>query len=128
MKADVKRIDDNVAQLDLLNKFFSERADIEIEYAKKLRQWKEKFENSFAKSTLYGSHQAACTSVLEQSVPLCNLHDQIGKLLQNDCSARVSGMRSSNVSFKCHFHFSFKSGNAARITPKFSAGSKSMTI
>jgi len=95
-KADVKRIDDNVHQLDLLNKFFSERADIEIEYAKRLRQWKEKFENSFAKSTLYGSHQAACTSVLEQSVPLCNLHDQIGKLLQNDCSARLQEWKRSS--------------------------------
>ena len=88
-KVDVDRITDNVHQLDLLNKFFIERAELEADYARKLRQHKQKYQVYFSKSSMYGSHQQACMDVLEQSEPLAVIHEQISKLLHNDCSARV---------------------------------------
>ena len=89
-RVDVDRITENVQQLDLMNKFFVERAEVEAEYAKKLRQWKQKYQTAFAKSSMYGSHKQSCSHILEQTEPLSIMHDQMSKLLLNDCSARVS--------------------------------------
>jgi len=40
-KVDTQRILDNIQQIDLLNKYFDERAKIEADYAKKLKTWNE---------------------------------------------------------------------------------------
>jgi hypothetical protein len=110
-KLDVERITENVAQIDLLNKFFAERSEVEAEYAKRLKSWKSKYENAFSKSSMYGSHQQACTNLLSQTQPVIMMHEQMSEQLMNDCSARVS-----EILIKIYFYYHIKSTKTEKLS------------
>jgi len=88
-KVDTQRILDNIQQIDLLNKYFDERAKIEADYAKKLKTWNEKMIKALEASTMYGSHQKGLIAITAQSEKIANHHQQIHDKIHSDCSTRL---------------------------------------
>jgi len=112
-KVDTQRIHDNINQIEFLSKYFDERAVIEAEYAKKLRTWNEKMMKNIEKSSFYGTHKTALTSITMQSEKMASHHQQIHDKMLKDCSSRV-GVLLIHGMFKTRF--SCENGKREHIT------------
>jgi len=88
-KVDGQRVLDNIQQVDLLHKYFEERAIIEADYAKKLKSWNERMVKNIEKSTLYGTHQTGLIQITLQSEKLAQHHQKMHDKIHSDCANRL---------------------------------------
>merc|ERR1711935_418334 len=88
-KVDGQRVLDNIQQVDLLHKYFEERATIEADYAKKLKSWNERMVKNIEKSTLYGTHQTGLIQITLQSEKLAQHHQKMHDKIHSDCANRL---------------------------------------
>jgi len=73
-KRTTKRIEDGNKLCNDLNMLINERADIEKTYAKQLKAWAAKWNNTIEKGPEYGTTEAAWKAILVESDRRCDLH------------------------------------------------------
>ncbi|RXG73600.1 Protein kinase C and casein kinase substrate in neurons protein 1 [Armadillidium vulgare] len=93
-----KRIEDGHRLCDDFMKLIQERADIEKEYAKRLKEWSKKWNSAIKKGPEYGTTEAAWLGVLEEADQRCDLHMDIKDNLLNEVHSSVKAWQ------KDHYH------------------------
>ena len=84
-KRTTKRIEDGNKLCNELSLLIQERAEIEKNYAKSLKGWAEKWNNTIEKGPEYGTTEAAWKAVLVESDRRCHLHLRV----KEDLNQRV---------------------------------------
>ncbi|XP_029177988.1 protein kinase C and casein kinase substrate in neurons protein 1 isoform X2 [Nylanderia fulva] len=88
-KRTTKRIEDGHKLCDSLIALVQERAEIEKNYAKALKNWSKNWNDKIEKGPEYGTTEAAWKGVLVESDRLCDLHLRVKENLCNDIVQQV---------------------------------------
>ncbi|XP_018568767.1 protein kinase C and casein kinase substrate in neurons protein 1 isoform X4 [Anoplophora glabripennis] len=88
-KKTTKRIEDGYKLCQELMTLVNERADIEKNYAKALKAWSKKWNDSIEKGPEYGTTEAAWKGVLVEADRRCDLHSKIRDNLANDVLNKI---------------------------------------
>ncbi|KAL6256893.1 protein kinase C and casein kinase substrate in neurons protein 2 isoform X2 [Pogonomyrmex barbatus] len=88
-KRTTRRIEDGHKLCDSLIALVQERAEIEKNYAKALKNWSKNWNDKIEKGPEYGTTEAAWKGVLVESDRLCDLHLRIKENLCNDIVQQV---------------------------------------
>ncbi|XP_066987689.1 protein kinase C and casein kinase substrate in neurons protein 1 isoform X6 [Macrobrachium rosenbergii] len=88
-KRTTKRIEDGNRLCEDLMKLVSERAEIEKMYAKSLKDWAKKWNNTIEKGPEYGTTEAAWKGVLMEAEQRCDLHMRVRENLINEVHSNV---------------------------------------
>ncbi|XP_071956822.1 protein kinase C and casein kinase substrate in neurons protein 3-like [Antedon mediterranea] len=81
----IERIENGFKSCDDFMSMIQERAELEVQYAKKLRRWEEKWTtNVLKKGYEYGSTLEALCSCIQEAGHRANLHEQCQKRLLGD--------------------------------------------
>ncbi|XP_074037812.1 protein kinase C and casein kinase substrate in neurons protein Synd isoform X5 [Leptinotarsa decemlineata] len=95
-KKTTKRIEDGYKLCQELMTLVSERAEIEKTYAKALKAWSKKWNDSIEKGPEYGTTEAAWKGVLVEADRRCDLHSKIRDSLANDVVNKVKQWQKDN--------------------------------
>ncbi|XP_038044564.1 protein kinase C and casein kinase substrate in neurons protein 2-like [Patiria miniata] len=79
----LRRIENGPRSCDDLMSMIQERADVELRYAKGLRQWASKWDDSLRKGPEYGTILTALRTVLQEASAVAKIHE--------DCRMRLTG-------------------------------------
>ncbi|XP_011335891.1 protein kinase C and casein kinase substrate in neurons protein 1 isoform X2 [Ooceraea biroi] len=88
-KRTTRRIEDGHKLCDSLIALVQERAEIEKNYAKALKNWSKNWNDKIEKGPEYGTTEAAWKGVLVESDRLCDLHLRVKENLCNDIVQQV---------------------------------------
>ncbi|XP_063906350.1 protein kinase C and casein kinase substrate in neurons protein 1 isoform X3 [Zophobas morio] len=88
-KKTTKRIEDGYKLCTELITLVNERAEIEKAYAKNLKTWSKKWNDSIEKGPEYGTTEAAWKGVLVEADRRCDLHTKIRDCLVNDVINKI---------------------------------------
>ncbi|XP_015834800.1 protein kinase C and casein kinase substrate in neurons protein 1 isoform X2 [Tribolium castaneum] len=88
-KKTTKRIEDGYKLCTELMTLVNERAEIEKAYAKSLKTWSKKWNDSIEKGPEYGTTEAAWKGVLVEADRRCDLHTKIRDNLTNDVINKI---------------------------------------
>lgn len=91
-----KRITDNNLFCDDLMKMFTERADIESKYSKKLQEWYEKWTKVLESSCMYASMKAAALGTLKEALDRSVIHMDSCKKLHSEVVESVKRNKETN--------------------------------
>jgi len=95
-KRTTKRIDDGERLCKDLITLVQERANIEKEFAKQLKQWSGKWNNLIEKGPEYGTTEAAWKAVLNEADRRCELHLRVKDNLVNDVIQSIKNWQKDN--------------------------------
>ncbi|XP_068208945.1 protein kinase C and casein kinase substrate in neurons protein 1 isoform X3 [Palaemon carinicauda] len=95
-KRTTKRIEDGNRLCEDLMKLVSERAEIEKMYAKSLKDWAKKWNNTIEKGPEYGTTEAAWKGVLMEAEQRCDLHMRVRENLINEVHSNVKQWQRDN--------------------------------
>jgi len=95
-KRTTKRIDDGERLCKDLIALVQERANIEKEFAKQLKQWSGKWNNLIEKGPEYGTTEAAWKAVLNEADRRCELHLRVKDNLVNDVIQSIKNWQKDN--------------------------------
>ncbi|ESN92589.1 hypothetical protein HELRODRAFT_156082 [Helobdella robusta] len=95
-KRTVKRAEDGFTACNDLIKMIQERAEIEKEYAKRLKMWSKRWNEYFDKCSEYGSTKLTLKESLEESDKLASVHLTIRERLNNEISINIKDWRNEN--------------------------------
>ncbi|XP_018406364.1 PREDICTED: protein kinase C and casein kinase substrate in neurons protein 1 isoform X3 [Cyphomyrmex costatus] len=88
-KRTTRRIEDGHKLCDSLIALVQERAEIEKNYAKALKNWSKNWNDKIEKGPEYGTTEAAWKGILVESDRLCDLHLRVKENLCNDIVQQV---------------------------------------
>lgn len=88
-KRTTRRIEDGHKLCDSLIALVQERAEIEKNYAKALKNWSKNWNDKIEKGPEYGTTEAAWKGVLVESDRLCDVHLRVKENLCNDIVQQV---------------------------------------
>ncbi|XP_045479431.1 protein kinase C and casein kinase substrate in neurons protein 1 isoform X2 [Harmonia axyridis] len=95
-KKTTKRIEDGLKlTADLIN-LIQERAELEKAYAKSLKAWSKKWNETIEKGPEYGTTEAAWKGVLVEADRRCDLHLRIKDNLINDVVSKIKNWQKDN--------------------------------
>jgi len=92
----VRRVEDGAAQCTELMKLVQERADIEKEYAKKLKAWTKKWNDNFDKGPEYGSNKATLKGALDEADQIADVHLAVKDRLLSDIQSQIKDWKNDN--------------------------------
>ena len=95
-KNTVKRAEDGMQTCSEVMKLLQERADVEKEYAKRLKVWAKKWSDVIEKGPEYGSSKSAWVGSLNEANRLADVHVAIRDQLVNVIQAEVKNWKSQN--------------------------------
>jgi len=95
-KRTTKRIDDGDRLCKDLILLVQERANIEKEYAKTLKQWSAKWNGLIEKGPEYGTTEAAWKAVLNEADRRCELHNRVKENLHNEVIVSIKNWQKEN--------------------------------
>jgi hypothetical protein len=95
-KRTTKRIDDGERLCKDLITLVQERANIEKEFAKQLKQWSGKWNSLIEKGPEYGTTEAAWKAVLNEADRRCELHLRVKDNLVNDVIQSIKNWQKDN--------------------------------
>lgn len=83
-KRTVKRIDDGSKLCGELMSLIKERGEIEVQYAKQLKQWSKKWSEAVEKGPEYGSMASGWVGVTEEADKRCDMHSRVKDRLMEE--------------------------------------------
>ncbi|CAH1110883.1 unnamed protein product [Psylliodes chrysocephalus] len=95
-KKTTKRIEDGYKLCQELMSLVNERAEIERNYAKAMKAWSKKWNDSIEKGPEYGTTEAAWKGVLVEADRRCDLHWRIRDNLANDIINKIKQWQKVN--------------------------------
>merc|ERR1719394_1284951 len=95
-KRTTKRVEDGEKLCKDLILLVQERANIEKEYAKQLKQWSNKWESIIQKGPEYGTTEAAWKAVLVEADRRCELHIKVKDNLLNEVVNSIKNWQKDN--------------------------------
>lgn len=95
-KRTTKRIEDGYKLCNDLMQLIQERSEIEKTYAKSLRNWAKKWNESIEKGPEYGTTEAAWKGVLVEAERKCEMHLRIKERLLNDVVTQIKQWQKEN--------------------------------
>jgi len=95
-KRTTKRVEDGEKLCKDLILLVQERANIEKEYAKQLKQWSNKWESIIQKGPEYGTTEAAWKAVLVEADRRCELHIKVKENLLNEVVNSIKNWQKDN--------------------------------
>ena len=91
-----RRVDDGDRLCKDLILLVQERANIEKEFAKQLKQWSAKWNSLIEKGPEYGTTEAAWKAVLNEADRRCELHLRVKENLHNEVISSIKNWQKDN--------------------------------
>ncbi|KAG8196459.1 hypothetical protein JTE90_012282 [Oedothorax gibbosus] len=95
-KRTTKRIEDSFRLCNDLILLIQERSEIEKTYAKSLKTWSKKWNETIEKGPEYGTTEAAWKAVLIESERRCDMHMRVRDQLMNDIITQIKQWQKDN--------------------------------
>lgn len=92
----VKRIDDGAALADHLSQLINERAELEMKYAKGLKLWSRKWDDTINKGPEYGTLEQAMKSLTTEANETADIHVDIRQKLTGNSIEAIKHWKNSN--------------------------------
>lgn len=92
----VKRIDDGATLTDNLAQLIHERADLELKYAKGLKTWSRKWEDTINKGSEYGSLEQSMKSLTVEANETADIHLDVRQKLTGSSLESIKHWKNSN--------------------------------